>query len=272
MWNLKLTDAEITELYASGSGKFTPFAGDGSSYTVGVGRFSGNMGPVTLHTALFDVQHSDTTVAGARTPSVTLDAEITREPDVHKMPHVWERELWTPERGTAVVEVQPFWRAEDLPADAVKPLLHAQNATDTWDAIQFVPNTTDNVRFERGVSGESTFQLDCPMTTSLTRLHVLRVWARWLGAEGWNEFSAYSLQLGFLITLAADETVVETGSTQGTLPDITTLPAQQQWSLTFERDYLGIGYDPTPRYLDGYMRMWETRLNPLSELEALWRI
>ena len=272
VYNRVLSDAEITALYAAGAGTFYPF--EGSSYTVGVGRFSGNMGPVTLHTALFDVQYTDATVAGARPPQVVLDAAITREADVHKMDQVWGRELWSPDRGTAVVEVQPFWRAEDLPATvaAVKPLLHAQHGTLTWDALQFVPGATDKVRFERAVTGESTYQLDCNLTTSLTRAHVLRVWARWLGAEGWNEFGPYSLQLGYLITLAADDSVVETSSALGTVPDATTLPAGIQWSLTYKRDYLGIGYDPTPRYLDGYMRMWETRLNPLGELEALWRI
>jgi hypothetical protein len=271
IYNRPLTQAEITELYAGGTGFFHPFAGSGS-YTVGVGRFSSNMGPVTLHTALFDVQYTDTTVAGARTPLVTLDAAITRKPDVHKMDQVYGRELWNPARGTAVAEVQPFWRAADLPANAVKPILHSQHITDTWDALQFVPGATDNVRFERGVLGQSTYQLDCPMTTSLTRDHILRVWARWLGAEGWNEYGPYSIQLGFLITNASTGAVVETSSKTGTVPDISALPAGVQWSLLYMRDYLGLGYDPTPRYLDGYMRMWETRLNPLSELEALWRI
>ena len=242
------------------------------TYSVGVGIFSASMGPVTLHAGLVDVQFTDTTIAGTRSPLVTLDASITRIADIHTMDQVYGRELWQVERGTAVIEVQPFWRADDLVTDAVKPLLHSQHTTDTYDALQFVPGATDNVRFERAVSGESTFQLNCPLSTSLTRLHVLRVWARWLGADGWKQFGPYSVQLGYMITLAADDSVVETSSAQGTVPDISALPDGTQWSLTYKRDYLGIGYDPTPRYLDGYVRMWETRYNPLDELEALWRI
>jgi hypothetical protein len=79
-----------------------PCAAD--TYSVGVGHFSSSIGPVTLHTAIVDVQHSDTTVAGARTPQVLLANTILRTADSHKMEHVWGRELWTPDRGLCVAE------------------------------------------------------------------------------------------------------------------------------------------------------------------------
>jgi len=238
----------------------------GSTYHVGVGRFSSQIGPVTFHGAVVDVQFSDATVAGARPPLVTLDASIVRLADSHKLYHNWSRELWAHERGVGVVEVRPFWRAEDLPADAVKPLLHSQYTTNTWDAIQFVPKTgtDDVVRFERAMNGLGTFQLDCPIDSiDLTRAHVLRAWARWLGADGWSEFAPYSVEVGYAVFLESDGSLVGTGSIVGVITDTTSYP--------YDRQYLGIGCDET-RYLDGYVRLWETRRNPIHRDEAIWRI
>jgi hypothetical protein len=237
-----------------------------TTYAIGVGRWSSNMGPVTIHGALVDVQHTDATVAGARPPIVTLGSTIERVEDSHQMPHVWGRELWVHERGTAVVEVRPWWRATDLPDDAVKPLLHAQHATDTWDALQFVAVAGDDdiVRFERGISGEGTYRLDCPIPgVDLTRAHVLRAWARWLGSEGWTEYGPYSVEVGYAVFLEADGSLLSTGSVLGRLSSETAVP--------FDRDYLGIGCDET-RQLDGWVRMWETRLSPLHRLESVWRV
>jgi len=246
-----------------------PGATSDPTYVVAVGRFSSVMGPVTLHGAIVDVQHSDNTQAGARTPLVTLDAAITRVADTHKMDQVWGRELWVHERGTAVVEVRPFWRAASLPNGAVKPLLHAQHAsagTGTWQALQFVAVTgsPDLVRFEAAIDGEATFQLDCPLTgIDLTRLHVLRAWCRWLGADGWSEWGPYSVEVGFAVFLKATGVLVGTGSVLGRLASETAVPTA--------RDYLGIGTDET-RQADAWIRMGETRRNPLHGLEAVWKI
>lgn len=236
------------------------------TYVIGVGRFSANLSSVTFHGALVDVQHSDDTVAGARTALVTLAVEITREPDEHKMDHVWGRELWVHERGTAVCEVRPFWRAVDLPADAVKPLLHAQHTATDWDALQFVPKTSgeDLIRFERALDGESTYQLDCPIDgIALTRAHVLRAWCRWLGADGWREYGAYSVEVGYAVFLASDGSLVGQGSILGRLSSET--------EVATARNYLGIGCDEA-RFLDGWVRMWEVRRNPLHRLEAIWSV
>ncbi|KKK51649.1 hypothetical protein LCGC14_3112850, partial [marine sediment metagenome] len=167
--------------------------------------------------------------------------------------------------GVAIVEVQPFWRAEDLPTDQVHPILHAKHATGSHDAIQFVAKTgsDDLIRFERAVSGQSTFQLDVAIPSiDLTRLHVLRVWARWLGADGWTEYAPWSVEVGFAIFLEADGSLVSTGSALGAFVfqgDVAT------------RDYLGIGVDDT-KFLEGYVRLWEARRNPLHGLEAVWKI
>ena len=238
----------------------------GATYHVAVGRFSSQIGPVTFHGALVDVQFSDTTVAGARPPLATLAASIVRVADTHRIYHNWSRDLWDHQRGVAVAEVRPFWRAEDLPADAIKPLLHSQFVTNTWDAIQFVPKTgtDDLVRFERAMNGLSTFQLDCPIASiDLTRAHVLRAWARWLGSEGWSEYAPYSVEVGYAVFLESDGSLVGTGSVIGAMTETTAYP--------YDRQYLGIGCDES-RYLDGYVRMWETRRNPIHRDEAVWRI
>lgn len=234
------------------------------TYAIAVGRFSSNLSSVTFHGALVDVQHSDDTVAGARTPLVTLDAAITREPDVHQMPHTLARELWAHGRGSHIFEGRPFWRAEDLPADAVKPLLHAQHTATDWDALQFVPKTgsDDLIRFERALDGEGTYQLDCPIDgIELTRAHVLRAWVRYLGSDGWRTYAPYSVEVGYAVFLAADGTLVGQGSVLGTLSSTTAETA---------RDYLGIGCDET-RFFDGWVRMAETRRNPLHGLEMVWQ-
>jgi hypothetical protein len=130
----------------------------------------------------------------------------------------------------------------------------------------------DYIRFERAIFGESTVRVDCPMTTSLTREHVLRSWVRWLGADGWSTYGPYSVEVGFAIFLESDGSLVETNSVVGQLPDISQLPPDIQWSLVYELSHLGIGVDDSGRHLDGYVRMWETRRNPLHRLEATWKV
>ena len=244
-------------------------AGGASSdpdYYIRIGRFSANLSSVQFNGALVDCFHSDNTIAGCRSPIVTLDAGITRLADVHRMVNATGTgQVWDYTRGVAVVEVQPFWRAEDLPTDQVHPLIHAFHATTTYDALQFVAKTgsDDLIRFERAVTGQATFTLDVDIpSVDLTRLHVLRAWCRWLGADGWTEYAPFSVEVGYAIFLEADGSLVSTGSEIGTLvyqADVAT------------RDWVGIGNDST-RHLDGYIRMWETRRNPISGLEAIWRI
>ena len=246
-------------------------AGSNPTYVIAVGRFSANLSSVILHGALVDVQHSTSAVAGARTPLVTLDATITRVADVHTMEHVWGRELWVHERGVAVFEGRPFWRAVDLPADAVKPLLHAQHTATDWDALQFVPKTgtDDLIRFERALNGLGTYQLDCPIldlagaTLHLTRIHVLRAWARWLGPDGWKDYGPYSVEVGYAVFLRSTGELVGQGSVVGRLSSEVAVPTA--------RDYVGIGCDET-RFFDGWVRMVETRRNPIHRLEAVWQI
>lgn len=237
-----------------------------ATYVIGVGRFSAQMSAVTLHGAIVDVQHGGVTVGGARTPLVTLDATITREPDVHRMPNSLAAELWSYERGTAVVEVRPMWRAEALPDDAVRPLLHAQHAASTWDALQFVAQTNayDLIRFERAIANRSTFQLDCPIPDlKINRSHVLRVWARWLGADGWTEYGPWSVEVGYAVFLEADGSLISSGSMVSRFPYEDAITA---------RDWLGIGNDVAGRHADAYVRMIEVRRNPISGLEATWRV
>ncbi|KKL46834.1 hypothetical protein LCGC14_2341590, partial [marine sediment metagenome] len=236
------------------------------AYSIRVGRFSANLSSVQFNAAFVDCFHSDNTAAGCRPPLVTLDAGITREADIHRMVNATgDDQVWDYTRGVAVVEVRPFWRAEDLPTNQVQPLIHAHHATNTYDALQFVAKTgsDDLIRFERAVSGQATFTLDVDIpSVDLTRLHVLRAWARWLCSDGWTEYAPFSVEVGYAIFLEADGSLVSTGSEVGVLSytgDVAT------------RDWVGIGNDST-RFLDGYVRMWEIRRNPISGLEAIWRI
>jgi hypothetical protein len=246
-----------------------PSATSDPTYTINVGRFSSSITSCAFNAAFVDVQKGGATWGdsyGCRTPLVTLDAEITREPDSHRLTNTTAAEIWSYTRGVAVVEARPFWRAEVIPTDEVKPLLHAEHDIDTWDAIQFVAKTgsDDVIRFERAVSGEATFQLDCPIPSlSINRTHVLRAWARWLGADGWTEYAPYSVEVGYAVFLASDGSLVSTGSIIGTL--------SYTGNVT-DRNWVGIGEDGTGRYADAYVRLIEVRRNPISGLEAVWRI
>jgi len=236
------------------------------TYHIRVGRFSSNLTSVTFHAALVDAQHSDNTVAGARTPLVTLSSPLTRVADVHYLPNSAAAELWDSERGVAVVEARPFFRAEDLPADAVKPLIHSWYESGKWDALHFVPKTgsDDLIRWTRVVSGQTTTEVDCPIESlDITRDHVLRAWARWLGADGWGEYAPYSVEVGYAVFLEADGSLVQQGSVLGTLAytgDVT--PRTSLW----------IGNDSASRFFEGWIRMWEVRRNPLHGIECTWRI
>jgi hypothetical protein len=256
-----------------------PGASSDPTYVIGVGRFSSALTSVTLHGAVVDVQHGGPGAGdsyGARTPLVSLAATITREPDVHRLPNSLAAELWSYVRGVAVAEVQPFWRAEVLPDAEVKPLLHAYHATDTWDALQFVVKVGGEdpppgwrrhwIRFERAVSGQATFRLDCPIGEpgdELTRANIIRAWVRWLGADGWSEYGPYSVEVGYAVFLEVDGSLVRSGSVLGRL--------DYEGAMT-DRDYVGIGNDHLGRFADAYVRMVEVRRNPISGLEATWRL
>lgn len=236
------------------------------TYTIAVGRFSSSLTSVIFHAALVDAQHTDNTIAGARSPLVTLGSSIVRVADVHTIANASAAELWSYERGTAVFEGWPFWRAAVLPADAVKTLLHAQHATATYDALRFVAKTgsDDRIRFERAVSGETTFQLDCPIDgIDITRAHYFRAWARWLGADGWDQYAPYSVEVGYAVFLKADGSLVGSGSVVGALAYTGAVSA---------RDFLGIGTDGASSHFDGRVRMWETRRNPLHGVECVWKV
>jgi len=127
--------------------------------------------------------------------------------------------------------------------------------------------------------GLTTFQLDCPIVDAngdpleLNRSHVVRTWARWLDSEGWNEFGPYSVQIGYMVSYESNGALVATGTALGTLStEYQTLSNYNQWVARYNRAYVGIGCDESDRCLDGYMRTWETRRNPLHGLEAIWRL
>lgn len=239
------------------------------TYYLRVGRFSSNLTSCSFNGALVNVQRSGAAAGdsfGCRTPLVTLGSTITREADVHRLPNSLAAELWSYERGVAVVEARPFWRAEDLPDAEVKPLAEAFHATDTWDALQFMAESSgdDYVRFERAVSGQPTYQLDCPIAgIDLTRAHVLRAWARWLGADGWTEYGPYSVEVGYAVFLEDDGSLVGSGSVVGTLTYTGAMTS---------RDYVAVGNDHQGRHADGWVRLLEVRRNPIHGLEAVWRV
>jgi hypothetical protein len=239
------------------------------AYEIRVGRASGAIASCDFLATLVDVQLGGPNYGssyGARTPLVTLAAAVTRVADVHEIANDATDQTWDYALGTAIVEFRPMFRADALPDATVKPIVYAKHAADTYDALQFVRVTAGNdlIRFERAVSGEATFQLDCPIAAALrlTRAHVVRAWARWLGADGWTEYGPYSVQVGYAVFLEADGTYVQSGSILG---------AFTYTGAVATRAWVHPGHDETPRYLDGWIRMLEVTRSPLHGLEAVWR-
>ena len=242
------------------------------TYTIAIGRFSSNLLNVVVHAGILNVQRGGAAFGksyGARSPLVTLDAQLVRAADTHRMANsaTPSAEIWSYTRGVAMVEVRPYWRAAAIPQNDVLPLLHARHGAGSYDALQFIAKdspTNDVVRFERAVSGQPTFQLDCAITgVELTRAHILRAWGRWLGSEGWKEFGPFSVEVGYAVFLEATGALLAQASTIGRLTyegDVAT------------RDWVAIGSDESSRYADASIRTWETRRNPISGLEATWRL
>lgn len=245
-----------------------PLADAAPSYSHRIGRFSSAIQNCEFIVGVTDVQKGGApngSSYGARTQMVVLDAPITRIDQHFEIDNSdpATRSLFV-DRGVIVAEFRPFFRSSELPDGTVKPILTARHTGTDIDRLEFARVSGANrLRFRRewGV-GTRTVEVPIP---DIDRSQVVRVWCRWLGSEGWQEFAPYSMQVGFARYLyaanPADESFVDEGRAS----------ARNQTTTLGSTDWIRVGSDDTPAFLDGWMRSVEIRRNPLHEVEAVWR-
>jgi hypothetical protein len=232
-----------------------PITGTGT-YTISVGRFSSAISNATFAIALVDVQKG---TSGCGMPIVSLASTITRLADVFSMNNASPFTFWHQGRGMAVVEFRPFWMADKLVATTEKRLIQADHAAASFDRLSFVAGATDKfvgTRYD-GVTTQtvSLNVLDANGSPyRLTRANVVRVFLRWLDADGWREQGPYVAGLGYALYLA-DGTFLAYHETAA------------PWSAPVTRAEASVSFAG----LDGWVRYFEVKHNPVSGSEAVWR-
>jgi hypothetical protein len=230
------------------------------TYTIQLGRMSSAINTCTFIIGLISCfKNAD----GCGMPLVTLGLGFTRVADTFEMANDADFTFWHRDRGMAVVEFRPFWRAEDLPATTTKTVVRAvhEDGAYDWLHVSFGTGTAgaDELIVERfDTAGTQTLALDIldasDATLRLTRNHYVRAFYRWLDADGWRKHAPYSVLIGYAV-YNLDGTFVsyhETGATweapDASLEDVTRFTN-----------------------LDGWIRWFEIKRAPLTGTEAVWR-
>jgi hypothetical protein len=227
------------------------------TYTLKVGRFSSAINSCAFVCALVSVQKN---APGCGMPLVTLDAPITRVGDVFEMDNAGASTFWHLARGMAIFEFRPFWRAADLPGATEKVIAKAYHSASATDTVYFTADTTDQLVFDRfdGNVTTQTVAVDIldgnGAAIHVTRGHYLRVFVRWLDGDGWRDRPPYEAMIGYAL-YEEDGTFVSYGE------------ATAVWSApaAVTEDYFRF------EGLDGWMRWFEVKRNPLTGSEAVWR-
>ncbi len=258
-WEVSAHYEPISSAAAFGEVVFDQIPNNGAgTYTVKLGRFSSTINSCSFVIGLVDVVKND---FGMGMPLVTLDAEITRDVDVWTMDNASPKTFWHRDRGAAIFEFRPFWRAELLTAATQKRILLATHADSATDEVRFVAGSTDQFVFERyDVEGGSrTVAVDILDANGdplhMTRTNYARVFVRWLDAAGWRDRPPYEAMIGYAIYNVADESFVS--YYEGTAVWVAPSSAvEDEVSLSG---------------LDGWLRFIEVKHNPLTGQEAVWR-
>lgn len=236
-------------------------------YHVKIGRSSSNaVGTFIL--GLVDVQlggPANGRSYGARPALVSLGSTIARVEDVLYLKNDGAGKGWFTDRGVAVLEFSPQFRTDAMPGAETKPLLFAQHntaGTGNYDRLDFVKGT--GLRFRRHVDGSGDYDAVVNVATQLDRSHVVRAYARWLDADGWDGYGPRVMTVGFSV-FDENGALLEQGQASADgYPGTVTLDG----TAANQRVY--VGHDLT-YHLDGYVRMWDVKRNPLSHDEIIWR-
>lgn len=234
------------------------------TYFVKVGRFTGTVSTATFLAALVTLQKGK---AGVGTPLITLGTTITRIADHLTPENISPFTVWHRDRGVAIFEWRPMFRAAAMTAGDKKTLANAKHTSGAYDRVWFEAASTDKIIFERSDSGgtknvevEILDAADNPL--KITRDHVLRVWASWLDGDGWREEAPRAIGVGVAVFLNDDDATFVSYNEEraaGITPD-GAIPDKVQF-----------GRKDTADYLDGWLRTVEIKRNPLTGREAVWR-
>jgi hypothetical protein len=247
----------------------------GGTYSIFIGRFPTT--PATpdianaefalaLASAQFD-PGSAGDAFGARPPLITDGSQVTRVAESLTLDNAPPHQFWFADRGAALFEFRPWWRADLMPPLDIKPLARS-NYTHGWgEWVRFVRDVPADVFYLSRYNGSVTWQVGVEIRDSagapisLTRDHVVRVFAQWNGEEGSEQEAPYQMRIAYAVFEKATGALLGTGTnTEIGLPPIV--------STAIDVDF---GHDSGPAYLDGWLRMMEVRRNPLFYEEALWR-
>lgn len=227
------------------------------THTLKVGRFSSTINSCTFVGALVSVQKN---APGCGMPLVTLGTPITRVADVFEMDNASPFTFWHLGRGMGIFEFRPFWRAAELTAATDKVIAKAYHSDSATDTVYFTSGATDQLVFDR-YDGDVTTQTvavdildENGAAIHVTRGHYLRVFVRWLDADGWRDRPPYEAMIGYAL-YEEDGTFVSYGEATA----VWTAPA------AVTEDYFRF------EGLDGWMRWFEVKSNPMTGSEAVWR-
>lgn len=234
------------------------------THTLKIGRFSSAIAQATFVVGLADLFIGGD---GTGMPLLNLGVTSTRVGDIFEMDNLAPYTFLYRSRGQMIVEWRPWWRAEELVADAVKAIWYAGDSTDAYyDRFDFVAKdgpTADLLRFTRyDTGGTQTFDLEMLDSNGdpldLTRAHVVRTWVRWLDAAGFKDRGPYEVAIGYAVyDLSGNLIVQREGATVFDPPD------------SLLEGYVLIGSDAVEA-LDGWARTFEAKSNPVTGDEAIW--
>lgn len=231
------------------------------TYTLQIGRMSGAINTASFVVAVVSMQSG--AEYGTGMPLATFGTPITRVADVFEMANDAAFTFWHRDRGVAIVEFRPFWRADVMTAATTKRLVRADHAAGAYDEMRFSAGTgtagADEFVVERSdTNGVQSIAIDiidaAGAPLRLERGRYARVFYRWLDAEGWRKYAPHSVLIGYAI-YNLDGTFVsyyESGATW-LAPD-----ASLEDVVTFSE-------------LDGWLRWFEIKRAPLSGTESVWR-
>lgn len=245
----------------------------GANYEIGIGRRTSApmVSPASFVFALASTQlASPSSISTGHRPELATLAPglITRLAETWTQDNSGPAIFWHRDRGAALFEFRPYFRADLMANLTVKPVARAQNVGSGFDQVSFVAGTTvDTIQFQRwtdalvlGADAQVEIRDAAGAVLRLTRDHVVRIFCLWNGPEGAQQEAPFQVSLAVAIFEADTGTFISLNlaTVAGAVMD------------GVEDEFL-LGHDPSPRYLDAWVRTYEVKRNPIFGVEAEWR-
>jgi len=166
-----------------------------------------------------------------------------------------------------------------MPDNEIKTLCRSHHDANFDHWLFFIAEQTtdgpDRFQFMRylGVSSVTIPILDLGGSPiHLDRRYVCRVFAQWHGEEGGDLEAPYQLDIGYRIFWAEDnEGVAGSYGAPGELVGEAYESAAGVAIVAEPAQNVTIGHDTGGRWLDGWLRTYEFKRNPILDVESVWR-